>query len=324
MQLSLKQEKEMMEVNTNDKPIDLIANEHLNQLRQFKYNSRRELAELLVNAHDDYINIINEEFALHQQTIEPNYTKPILNDNKRIDDHSLFNINLLFNHRLSFGNSIAKAIEVSVYSVPDLIENSLKGFLSIGKSNNGTINTLNDILSSSDAFGNDLYSILNFFSYDINDKSLSHLLNNSKIIFQTVSNELFFESNANTFLQIENTIIQLEKTPNDYDIITTKHTNSKAFDIMLNVYLSNFHRITDEDLAKCKKYNDFNYYLALGNIIYFTNTYCIQTLIIPLDKLMEKVYKCNQDSEFKIYMKHFKQILSIINQSYQSVIKLGV
>lgn len=250
MILSSIQEKEMMEVNMNDKPIDLIANEHLNQLRQFKYNSRRELAELLLNAHDSYIILINKLFSLYKHICDPNDTSILNEANFKKGNSSSLDNHLLFNHKLSFGSYIRQTINMSVYSVPDLIQNSLKAVLSKEKLVNST--TLNDIFKSSNAFGCNLHAILNFFTYDFNEKGMSYLLNSSKIINKTVSNELFFESNANTFLQLENIIIQTEKAPNDYDIITTKHSNTNSYDLMLNVYLSNFRKITEDDLLKCK------------------------------------------------------------------------
>ena len=61
---------------------------------------------------------------------------------------------------------------------------------------------------------------------------------------------IYFDNFSRFFKKIENYCLKGEY-PHEFDIFPTKHSNSKNFDIMINVF-STKEKFNDSDLESCK------------------------------------------------------------------------
>ena len=151
--------------------------------------------------------------------------------------------------------------------------------------------------------------MLNFFTYNTIENKIQFLFDNFSS--GDILNEVIFDNIVKVFDTIEGKI-RNGNPPTKYDIITTKHSNLSGFDILFNVYLNDF-SIEEEDMKT-----------SLYNTLYSCNAYKISTLIIPLEKILERFYNVNKFSEFKVFILHIKSFINIISEVYERLCSMGM
>jgi len=124
--------------------------------------------------------------------------------------------------------------------------------------------TIDEIYKKSDVFGENIFGMINFFSFKKEEKKINHIfegLNIGNLIINQnndLQKEYYFENFSRFFKKIENYCIKGE-IPHDFDIFTTKHSNSKSFDVLINVFTKK-ETFTGADMESCniKIYKKFN------------------------------------------------------------------
>jgi hypothetical protein len=158
---------------------------------------------------------------------------------------------ILFHHKINFGLCNRTKINFYLFGVKDLVENDFKNIFPNHHLNTGNKldiedYTINDILKSSEHFGENIYTLVNFFTFDKSENKVIHLLDSLNSFTGKIHNELFFDSITKIFKKIE---IKCKSGayPFKFDIFTTKHTNMQGFDLMLNIFYYDSLSVQGED-----------------------------------------------------------------------------
>ena len=306
-ELRNKQEKEMQEANIKQLPLDVIVNKHIIELNTFN-NEHKAL----------FIDLVDRLKSFYEETIEKAYQEykdkyksstvleKVLPFNKEEKDEltsELFYYNILVGRQSS--------IEIFLYQVKDLIYNDLKREFKHNIEHNidSNINTVYDMAKKTYTFSSNLTAMLNFFTYNTIENKIQFLFDNFSS--GNILNEVIFDNIVKVFDIIEGKI-RNGNSPNQYDIITTKHSNQSGFDILFNVYLNDF-SIKEEDMKT-----------SLYNTLYSCNAFKISTLIIPLEKILERFYNVNKFSEFKVFILHIKSFINLIREVYERLCSIGM
>jgi hypothetical protein len=292
--LRLKQEREMRDANTKRLQLDLIVNRHIGELNKFTKDYEDKMIDFICNFRDNFLKTIEQSYQEFFENIDTNLliynsdnkliqlklkknegknmlsSQDLNSDNKSVRsaksekrDNGIF-----FNFKITLGIFVRNKLHLYFIGVKDLIENDLKitfknyhqhmhSSLPIGSkiNENESDFTLNDIFKSSDNFGELVYAMVNFFSFDPVELKVNHLLDYLNQKESKLQNELFFESFGKFFTKIEN---QCSKglLPYEFDIFITKHTAVQSFDILINIFLRN-NEFSEQEVSTGK--NKFNY-----------------------------------------------------------------
>ena len=162
-----------------------------------------------------------------------------------------------------------------------------------------------------------LYQVKDLLYNDLKREFIHNIDSNINTVYDIANKTYTYSSNLTAMLNFftYNTIegkIRNGNPPTKYDIITTKHSNLSGFDILFNVYLNDF-SIEEEDMKT-----------SLYNTLYSCNAYKISTLIIPLEKILERFYNVNKFSEFKVFILHIKSFINIISEVYERLCSMGM
>lgn len=129
--------------------------------------------------------------------------------------------------------------------------------------------SIDEIYKNSDIFGEQIFGFVNFFTFKKEDKKIIHLVDGFNINELTIVNqnnyfqkEFYFENFSRFFKKIESNCNKGE-IPHDFDIFTTKHSNSKSFDLILNIFTSR-EKLNETDLETC----NFNMFEQLFLLFY--------------------------------------------------------
>ena len=116
---------------------------------------------------------------------------------------------------------------------------------------------IDEIYKNSDIFGEDIFGLINFFTFKSDEKKIIHMLDGLNIVDlndngynSNFQKEFYFENFSKFFKKIENYCSKGD-IPHEFDIFTTKHSNSKSFDVLINIFTrkSNFN---ESDLESSK------------------------------------------------------------------------
>ena len=300
-ELRNKQEKEMQEANIKQLPLDVIVNKHIIELNTFNNEHKALFIDLIERLKSLYTETIEKSYQLYKDRYNTSTVVRAINKEEKKDEltSELFYYNILVGRQSS--------IEIFLYQVKDLLYNDLKReFIHNIDSN---INTVYDIANKTYTYSSNLTAMLNFFTYNTIENKIQFLFDNFSS--GDILNEVIFDNTVKVFDTIEGKI-RNGNPPTKYDIITTKHSNLSGFDILFNVYLNDF-SIEEEDMKT-----------SLYNTLYSCNAYKISTLIIPLEKILERFYNVNKFSEFKVFILHIKSFINIISEVYERLCSMGM
>ena len=298
--LRSKQEQEMQTANLNNLPLDAIVNQHISQLCSFSSEYKQKFIEMSI--------ILSHNFTEKIEQIYKNCKEIIHLSDYCIINNSFQSIELFFIN-FSFQNLVQSSISITIYQVEDLLENDLPNL--INKNQNKGGNSLYDEYKYSKGYGNKITALLNYFSYNTNENKMTFLFDKF-LSSNALIKEVLFENINSIFNKIESTIIS-GKQLEEYDIICSKHWNPLLMDLLLNVYINSFSTFTENIINE-----------SIGNIIYFCNIHTISHLIIPLEIILDKAFKINKFSEFKIFIKSVKNLISLIKNIYNTLSSLGM
>ncbi len=114
---------------------------------------------------------------------------------------------------------------------------------------------IDEIYKKSDIFGENVFAMVNFFTYNKEEKKIDHFIDGLNFVDLIVNDnngfqkEYYFENFSRFFKKIENYCNKGE-IPHEFDIFTTKHTNSKSFDVLINIFTQK-ERLNESDLESC-------------------------------------------------------------------------
>jgi len=339
-ELRNKQEREMQEANLKNLQLDLIVNRHIGELSKFIKEFEEKLIIFKSTCHDEFIKIIEESFQIFIESVDPALiiynsenkliqiktkgTNINLNESPFIETKSVKSIekkvsynqnqDLFFEQKIKFGIFNKNKLSFYFYKVSDHVENEIKIKFShfLGNLNIQSEEiTINDILKSSDNFGQNVYAMLNFFTFDKTENKIIHSLDSLNYVISKIQNEFFYDTIIKFFSKIES---QCRKgnLPYEFDIFTTRHTALQSFDILISMFLDK------------ETHTEENFNIVIKNILYFVNIFKINILIIPLDKIIEKFYNVYKYSESKSFMKSVKSVIALIKTNFSLIIKSGM
>lgn len=136
------------------------------------------------------------------------------------------------------------------------INNNVNNFNNLKSYFNDEECLIDEIYKKSEVFGENIFAMVNFFTYNRDDKKIIHMLDGLNIADLLVTQndnfqkEYFFENFSRFFRKIE-TYCNRGEIPHDFDIFTTKHSNSKSFDILINIFTKK-ETLNESDLESCK------------------------------------------------------------------------
>lgn len=308
--LRSKQEQEMQSANLNNLPLDAIVNQHISQLCSFSSEYKQKFIEMIIILSHNFAEKIEQIYNNCNEIIHLSDYCIINNEREeKVTKENSFQSIELFFINFSFQNLVQSSISITIYQVEDLLENDLPNL--INKNQNKEGNSLFDEYKYSKGYGNKITAMLNYFSYNTNENKMTFLFDKF-LSANALIKEVLFENINSIFNKIESTIISGKKLE-EYDIICSKHWNPLLMDLLLNVYINSFSTFTENIINE-----------SIGNIIYFCNIHRISHLIIPLEIILDKAYKINKFSEFKIFIKSVKNLMSLIKNIYNTLSSLGM
>jgi hypothetical protein len=239
-----KQEKEMQEANLKQIKLDIIVNRHIIELEKFKNDSCHNKLELVETYRDVYLKAIDQAFNDFVETVDPSMfiynsenkliqikaNKHITNegDSKKTQVDTL-KPSFFHQQKITLGLFNKHKLHVYYYTSKDYLDCDIKN-INTGAMDTEDI-TINEIYQADSVYGESLNAFLNIFKYD---NCVHHMVEGLESLSQT---ETIFENFTKTFMKLEKFFSKGVK-PFENDIFTTKHSNSKCFDIILNAFNS--------------------------------------------------------------------------------------
>lgn len=305
-----KQEQEMQSANLNNLPLDAIVNQHISELSSFSSEYKQKFIEMIVVLSHNFAEKINQIYNNCNEIIHlSDYC--IINNEKEVKTkkENFFQSTELFFINFSFQNLVQSSVSISIYQVEDLLENDFPNMINNNQIKLG--NSLYDEYKDSKGYGKKLTAMLNYFSYNNNENKITFLFD-KLLSTNTLAKEVLFENINSIFNKIESNIA-IGKQPKEYDIICSKHWNPFLMDLLINVYINSFSTFNEDIINE-----------SIGNIIYYCNIHKISNLIIPLEIILDKGLKINKFSEFKTFIHHVKNLISLIKNVYNTLSSLGM
>lgn len=253
-------------VNRHIGELDKFLKEYEGKIINFKHNCRENFLKVIEQSFQQFIENIDPGLIIYNSdnkliqiknkavggstTIDNSDTKSVKSTKSdKKNSVSLPNTDdVFFTHKINFGIFNKNRLNFYFFKVNDYIDNDLKIkfaqyyrtiHLIQANSKVSTDNedvTLNDILKSSDNFGENVFAMINFFTFNKTEAKIVHMFDSLKDVTNKIQNELFYDTIAKFFTKIEN---QCKKgnLPYEFDIFTTKHTALQSFDVLFNIFL---------------------------------------------------------------------------------------
>jgi hypothetical protein len=212
------------------------------------YNSENKLIQIKINKGSGGQSLILNSIETSSETKSVKSTKSSDKLEKKISSTNI-DIGLFFDYKLNFGLFNRNKLHFYFFKVNDHIENDIKRtFMSYVYSTHSHNKmslpseteeyTINDILKTSENFGDNVFAMINFFLFNNSENKVVHLFENLNSPISKIQTEYFFDTFAKFFFKIEN---QCKKgnMPFEFDIFTTKHTSMNSFDVLLSIFIKN-------------------------------------------------------------------------------------
>jgi hypothetical protein len=288
-ELRNKQEREMQEANLKNLPLDLIVNRHILELNSFTKDKEEKLIIFTNNWQDSFLKTIDQTFQLFIESIDTSnliYSNEnkliqikasIKSGIKRVDSSNENKSDIksikstksrdklkftneenlkgfIFQQKINFGLFNKNKINLFFQQVQCHIINNIKSnyekFLSVSYNHKNLEDyTINDILKSSEIFGDHPYAMINFFHYDKIENKIFHQFENLNSPFSSFHKEFYYDSFCKFFSKIQNAC-KNGNLPHDYDIFITKHSSLCSFNLLLNVYLHKSAHYSEDSLNR--------------------------------------------------------------------------
>lgn len=212
------------------------------------YNSENKLIQIKINKGPSGPSQMLNNLDTSSETKSAKSTKSSDKLEKKLSSKNN-DIGLFFDYKLNFGLFNRNKLNFYFFKVNDHIDNDIKRtFMSYIYSSHSHNKmslpseyeeyTINDILKTSENFGENVFAMVNFFLFNNSENKILHLFENLNSFISKIQTEFFFDTIAKFFLKIEN---QCKKgnMPFEFDIFTTKHTSMNSFDILLSIFIKN-------------------------------------------------------------------------------------
>jgi len=207
-----------------------------NKLIQIKYQENSNSGYIKNNLNSS-VSRSNSIFS-SQDCSDARSVKSSKSTEKKINDNYnkiTENSGLIFTQKINFGLFNKNKLNFCFFKVSEHIDNDMKNIFikyvnhlhNMNNSNNlKKINsigeneeyTINCILKSCDNFGENIFAMVNFFSFDNSENKILHSFEQLNSGTSKIQNELFFESFAKFFHKIENQC-KKQNFPFEFDIL---------------------------------------------------------------------------------------------------------
>lgn len=179
----------------------------------------------------------------------------------------IFNKNKVYIQYTSVKSALESEIKKVIKTFKNFGKSTLNSNQNGNNNTNSNINNLNnyfvedetisidEIYKKSEIFGENIVAMVNFFNYNKEEKNIEHIIDGLNIIDLIINEnnsfqkEFYFENFSRFFKKIENYCNKGE-IPHEFDIFTTKHSNSNSFDVLLNIFIKK-ERLNESDLESC-------------------------------------------------------------------------